>query len=281
MKILSVYAHPADHFSESGGTLALHAAKGDETVLVTLTHGGRIHPNAYAEQNRVDEDAARRVTRDQIILAKRREMEKAAGIIGASRLIHLDYDDNYVGVDAQIVHRLAQVIADERPDVILTDYPLTATLPDPHTVASIMLLSALNQVSLYLKNLDGRSEYWVKQVFMTKLPVHPRDALSLNGIRNDLFIDISSVVGKKLKALDQFASQGYRGDYARKAIESVDGVFGKTAYVNFAEGFCRLYNETRDELPITGHMLKNDILTAHKRYSTIDLRGTYPCEPEG
>ena len=144
-----------------------------------------------------------------------------------------------------------------------------------------MLLNALNQVSLYLKNLDGRSEYWVKQVFMTKLPAYPRDALSLNGIRNDLFIDITAVVGKKLKALDQFASQGYRGDYARKAIETVDGVFGKTAYVNFAEGFCRLYNETRDELPVTDHMRKNDILTAHKRYSTIDLRGTYPCEPEG
>jgi len=278
MKIMSIYAHPADHFAESGGTLAIHAEKGDEVVLVTLTHGGRIHPNAYAEKNRVNEAAAKQVSREEIIKNKRIEMEKAAEIIGVSRLIHLDYDDNYIGVQSEIVHRIAKVIADERPDLLITDYPLNAAMPDPHTVASVMVLNALNQVSMYLKNLDGRGEFWVKQVFMTKLPVFPRDALSLHGIRNDLYIDVSDVIGKKLKAMDQFASQGYRGNYARKAIESVDGIFGKTGYVNFAEGFCRLYNETRSSLPVSRHMMENDVLTAHKRYSTINLRGTYPCE---
>ncbi len=278
MKIMSIYAHPADHFSESGGTLALHTAKGDVITLVTLTHGGRIHPNAYAEKNRVSEEAVHTVTRNDIIRNKRVEMEKAAKIIGVSDLVNLDYDDNYVGVQSDMVHRLAQVIAEKRPDVIITDYPLNAVMPDPHTVASIMVLNALNQVSMYLKNMDGQNEFWVKQVFMTKLPVFPRDVLSLQGIRNDLFIDVSSVIGKKLKALDQFASQGYRGDYARKAIETVDGIFGKTGYVNFAEGFCRLYNETRSSLPLSSHMMENDVLTAHKRYSAINLRGTYPNE---
>ena len=47
MKVMSVYAHPADHFAEAGGTLAIHAERGDEVVLVTITHGGRIHPVKY------------------------------------------------------------------------------------------------------------------------------------------------------------------------------------------------------------------------------------------
>lgn len=61
VKIMTIYAHPADTITNCGGTLARHADAGDETVALILTHGGRIHPNQYAEEWRKDDpDAARK-----------------------------------------------------------------------------------------------------------------------------------------------------------------------------------------------------------------------------
>lgn len=40
MKVMTIYAHPADTITNCGGTLALHAKRGDEVVALILTHGG-------------------------------------------------------------------------------------------------------------------------------------------------------------------------------------------------------------------------------------------------
>ena len=50
MKLLAAYAHPADAITDCGGTLALHVARGDEVSILSMTHGGRIHPNIYEEE---------------------------------------------------------------------------------------------------------------------------------------------------------------------------------------------------------------------------------------
>lgn len=274
MKIMSLYAHPADHFSECGGTLALHAEHGDEIVLVTLTHGGRIHPNIYIK--------GKKATREEVIEFKRKELERAAECIGVKRLINLDFEDNYIGVRDEMVNKLAEVLAKEAPDVVITDYPLNPFDADNHTVASTMFFNALNQVGLYLESLDGdkaKREFNLKQIFMTKISVWTRDCFSYN-VHNDMYIDITPVVGKKVKAMDQFVSQGYDGNYARKAIESVDGVYGKAAFCNFAEGFARYTPETRNLLPIADSSNQGgDGGTGHEDYSVINLRAEYPYEP--
>ena len=280
MKLLAAYAHPADAITDCGGTLALHVARGDEVTILSMTHGGRIHPNIYVEEWRKanPEQALAQVTRQEIIEVKRRELERAARILGVERIIALDDDDDGVTVDRAMVEKAAQIIADEQPDVILMDYPMNAASPDPHTLASITLLTALRQVGMYLRNLDGRHAATVKQVFFTKLPITTRDVLALNGPRNDLFVDITSVVGLKIAAMDQFVSQGYNGDFARKLIESWNGEQGRTAGVNFAEGFCRMYNETYDHLPVTDYAMKFDHLTNHRSYSEMNVRALFPTQ---
>lgn len=283
MKIMSVFAHPADHFAEAGGTLAIHAERGDDVVLVTITHGGRIHPVKYRAGEGAED------TRQAVIEHKKEEMRRAAECIGVKRMINLDYDDNYIGVQPEIVMKLAEILAEERPDVVITDYPLTAMDADTHTVASMMFFNAVLQVGLFLDNMDdGKSlknkekkSFSLKQIYMTKVPVYVRDPFATNGLRNDVYVDITPVVGKKVKAMDQFASQGYRGDYARKAIECVDGHHGKIAYVNFAEGFCRYSPETHSCLPLVEQEFTyGDRGSSHMAYSAIDLRATYPLEED-
>ena len=43
LRIVSIGAHPADVFDQSGGTMAHHTARGDYVACISLTHGARIY----------------------------------------------------------------------------------------------------------------------------------------------------------------------------------------------------------------------------------------------
>jgi 4-oxalomesaconate hydratase len=279
MKVMTIYAHPADTITNCGGTLARHADAGDEIVALILTHGGRIHANKYAEEWRKQNPDAAIVESglEDIVANKKAELERAAAIVGIGKIITLDLDDTIVSVREDVVEQVAEQLAIESPDVVICDYPVNPVMAaNSHTVASTTVLAALGRAGAFLQNLDGRAEFSVKQVFLTSLPVFPGDGLSLYGIRNDLFVDITDVVGRKVAAMDCFASQGYDGLFARKLIESANGEYGRVAGTNFAEAYCRLYNETHSLLPVTEAAKAADPLTRHLTYSTLNLRAEYP-----
>jgi 4-oxalomesaconate hydratase len=279
MKVMTIYAHPADTITNCGGTLARHAEAGDEVVALILTHGGRIHANRYAEEWRKEhpDEAIANADLDHIVAHKKDELRRAADIVGISRIISFDSDDAVASLSDGLVDRVAEQIANERPDVIICDYPMNPVVAgNSHTLATTTVLAALGRTGSYLRNLDGRAEYHVKQVFFTSLPVFPTDGLSLFGVRNDVFIDITPVVGKKIAAMDCFDSQGYSGLFARKLIESNNGEFGRAAGVNFAEAYYRMNNETHSLLPVTEAAKTVDPLTRHVTYSEISLREAYP-----
>jgi 4-oxalomesaconate hydratase len=279
MKVMTIYAHPADTITNCGGTLARHADAGDEIVALILTHGGRIHANRYAEEWRKanpDADIAG-AGLEAIIAFKKGELARAADIVGISRVITLDRDDREAALHEALVETVAEHIAAERPDVIICDYPQNPVMAaNTHTVATTTVLAALGRAGAYLRNLDGQAEYHVKQVFLTSLPVYPTDGLSLFGVRNDVFVDITPVVGRKVTAMDCFDSQGYAGLFARKLVESANGEAGRAAGVNFAEGFYRLYNETHGTLPLTAAAQRADPLVRHVEYSRVNLRAEFP-----
>ena len=94
--VLCVVAHPADMVTECGGTLAVHAERGDRVAAVVLTHGGRIHPIVYVEASRkreTDSDGAvAEAERARVIEIKHAEIESAAGILGIHEVIYLDHE---------------------------------------------------------------------------------------------------------------------------------------------------------------------------------------------
>jgi LmbE family N-acetylglucosaminyl deacetylase len=279
VKIMTIFAHPADTITNCGGTLARHADRGDEIVALILTHGGRIHANKYVEEWRKDDpdQAVTAAGLDDIIANKKAELARAADIIGISKVITLDHDDTACTVDEDMVDQIAAHVADFAPDMVIMDYPKNPVVPDPHTTASVMALNGVNRAATFMRNLDGREEFWVKQIFFAGLPVTAVELLSLQGIRNDTYVDITPVVGRKVEAMDQFVSQAYHGLFARKLIESWNGECGRAAGVNYAEAFCRYYNETHAHLPVTEHALNVDPVTRHVEYSRINLRAEYPC----
>lgn len=279
MRIMTVYAHPADTITNCGGTLALHADAGDEIVAVIITHGGRIHPNMYAEEARKEDADPSLIAagRAEIIENKKRELRRAADIIGIGTIEFLDHDDAMSVVHEDIVDQVAELIAKHQPDVIIADYPQNPVVTNSaHTIATMTLIAALDRAASFLKNLDGREEVNVKQVFLGGLPVLTNDALSTYGVRNDLLIDITSIVGRKIAAMDCFVSQGYGGPFARKLIEASNGEFGRWAGVALAEPYVRFRSETRSLLPVTDYAKEADPLTRHVSYSQFDVRRAFP-----
>ena len=92
------------------------------------------------------------------------------------------------------------------------------------------------------------------------------------GYYNDVFIDITDVVDKKLASLDCLESQGYGGAYARKRIETSDGAFGLAGGCAYAEGFIKYQAETHYHLPVTDHALKRARASDHELIEIQSLK---------
>jgi mycothiol S-conjugate amidase len=124
--LLTVHAHPDDESSKGAGTVARYNAEGVRTVLVCCTGGeaGDILNSA------MDNDEVRA----DLPGVRRRELERAAEIIGYDEVIHLGYRDSgmpetepnahpdaFANADIEeAVGRLVAAIRAERPQVIVT-----------------------------------------------------------------------------------------------------------------------------------------------------------------
>jgi LmbE family N-acetylglucosaminyl deacetylase len=106
MKILAIGAHPDDLEILMGGTIAAFQAQGDEVVMVMATdgaRGGTIDPKV-------------------LVRIRRREARAGAAVFGLEPLM-LDFPDGGLRADTPVIDRLAALIRDERPQLIITHAP--------------------------------------------------------------------------------------------------------------------------------------------------------------
>jgi mycothiol S-conjugate amidase len=124
--LMTVHAHPDDEASKGPGTVARYHAEGVRTVLVTCT-GGEVGDilNPAMDKPEVKADIA---------AVRRRELDRAAEIIGYDEVVLLGYRDsgmpdtpanahpeNFANAPLdEAVGRLVTVIRRERPQVIIT-----------------------------------------------------------------------------------------------------------------------------------------------------------------
>jgi N-acetylglucosamine malate deacetylase 1 len=103
-KLMAVGAHAGDVEVMAGPVIAQHAADGGAAMLLHLTPGERGHPSldsaAYERQ-------------------KREEARAAAAVLGA-RVTILGYRDGELAANHEAKLAVAQIIVDERPDIVIT-----------------------------------------------------------------------------------------------------------------------------------------------------------------
>jgi len=263
LRVVSIGAHPADIFDQSGGTMAHHAGRGDYVASIVLTHGARVHDAVITDdmfhREEVPEGSEILALMQERSDVKADEVRAACKILGVKDLFFFGVDDAVLLVTEATVRRLARVLRELRPDVVLTHFPKEGDgFTNTHAIAGQIALRALG----FAGNVDPgdrRPPHKTAQVFFfgggaAGVRKHLWDAKG--GYYNDVFIDITDVIDKKLAALDCLVSQGYSGAYARKRIEASDGAFGVGALCPYAEAFIKLRSETHYYLPVTEHARK-------------------------
>jgi LmbE family N-acetylglucosaminyl deacetylase len=284
LKIAGVFAHPADMVTETGGTLALHARRGDRVFVISLTHGGRIHPNIYVEESRKNRPDRDRDLADadsgSIIAIKHAEAKSAAKILGIEKICFLDHDDANLAPDSETIDEVAELIEQFKPYILVTHHPgYYSSIGIQHGVTGQIAVAAAALAQRRLKNLDAVEAHYIRQTYFVSGGVSGKDILYPGGgFSNDLYIDITSVVDLKVRAMDQFVSQGYNNEYARKCVAGHNGHWGSYAGVAFAEPFMRVKPDTCSYLPVSEELMNRDEITMHRKYSKNANLWTIPVE---
>jgi len=177
-------------------------AQGGKALVVALSYGER------GESGELWKEPGQTLERVKAI--RQEEASRAAAILGAE-FVPLDLGDYPLRVDEKALGRLVEVLVDFAPDVLMTHTPKDPFNPD-HPVAY-----EATELARQLASGAG-----VASAFKT---IRPPEFLlfephqpELCGFVPNLFLDITPVWEKKLKAMEVFASQAYlRRYYAERA----------------------------------------------------------------
>lgn len=106
MKILAIGAHPDDLEILMGGTIAAFQAQGDEVVMATATDGAR----------------GGTLAPEELVRIRRQEAAAGAALFGLTPVM-LGFPDGGLRADAPVIDRIAGLIRDARPTLIITHAP--------------------------------------------------------------------------------------------------------------------------------------------------------------
>jgi len=256
--ILVIYPHPADSATDASGTVALHAERGDKVTSVVVSHGERHHMQWLADQRALPEDQRdpdlKLLTLESYRNFKAREAERIADVLGVHELILLGWTDHEIYFDLDKAHELADVIRKVAPDIVITRLPVdNGPSINDHPTTGRIVMKALEIVGNRVREFDGvDASHGVKQVFFSFAGGEEVNSNNffVPGIVPDVWVDTTSVIHKKVQAMDQLASQGYEGETARWIAEARDGRWGMIAGCAYAEPFLRPQAITYDSLPM-------------------------------
>jgi LmbE family N-acetylglucosaminyl deacetylase len=263
IRIMGIYAHPADVATEAGGTMAIHADRGDELTAIVMSDGIRMHPH-YLQSGEGREPMSLAEYRE----FKRDEVRRAAKIIGFRNVEFLGWDENFWDASDDRITALAKTIARHRPDVVVTHYPVGAYMIDSNAFTGVYVNRALGLASALVPEIDGVEPHFVKEqfFFLMDQSIDTRSKIDMVGIVADFYVDITPVIARKVQAFDQYVSQGYEGAFARKVAEARDGRFGMHANTSYAEAFMHSRSTTYPSLPLPDSVM-------NRQYVPNDLPG--------
>src|SRR5215471_20836438 len=220
--LLLVHAHPDDECVATGGVMLRAHQQGHRVVLVTATRGeeGEIH--------NMDEASVRPRLGD----VRTEELRRSAEILGVDRLEILGYRDSgmagtpsnddprsfHMAHLAEAGERLAAVLREERPDVVVT-YTSDGTYGHPdHIKAHHTTLAALDLIEqegsqpakLYLSAVPrGLMRQWMERAREAGMEL-PTGGIRILGIPDEeitTVVDVSDLVDRKRAAFEAHVSQ--------------------------------------------------------------------------
>lgn len=278
MNILVIAGHPADMFDHCGGTLLHHIQRGDNVTCISLTQGLRVHDEVIEDvfKNHIQEYTQEQIEelKQERLKVKYAEVVKACALFGIKDVRFLDFDDEILTVNVEIISRLAKVIRQVQPDILITHWPHEyAGISNHHAVTGKIALAAANAASSV--NFEDRVP--AARIAQTFFMLSPHDCSSFALMGSDqiayasYYVDVSDVADLKVKAVETMASQKYNlPGYARRTVERWAGTFGTRVRVAYAEGFAVESPEVGKYLQVSDHRMwlaKADETEVLRKYS--------------
>lgn len=271
IQFLLVAAHPADSFDQAGGTLAHHVARGDRVTLAITSTGVRSHHWKLRDAKITGRDRDNFEGRAaEAVPEKLKEVREACRIMGFDDVRGLGFDDDDILLTREKVDAIADLIREVKPDVLISHHPFET--------GGLKMHATIGQATFYAWQIAlgyGRGKQKPHRAsvifFMGSQNYIGNNSLEYAGTsRADVYIDITDVIDKKVKALDYISSQYYGGAYSRKVAETGNGHFGQHAGCAYAEVFQRFRPMVRYTLPISDYDLD---LVAEPMESVMCRRG--------
>jgi LmbE family N-acetylglucosaminyl deacetylase len=208
MRVMAVFAHPDDEIG-AAGTLALHARRGDEVLLVWMTRG------ELASQfgDLPGEEVAR---------IREGHGAHVAGLIGAQHRF-LPFGDTLLSGGREEALALARLMAEFRPDAVITWDPLDVH-PD-HRATHQAVLSALKLCRI--PKLVGEAHRAPVRLYH-----YPRRDLP----RPWVYVD-TTPTEEVAEAVFGFYRDFYRWPFTLEEFRARRQLLGREAGVRFAEAF--------------------------------------------
>jgi len=189
-----IAAHPDDPDFGEAGTAALWASQGHTVTYVIVTNG---------DKGSDDRDLS---TAD-LVATRESEERAAAAVLGLAGVRFLGYEDGMVVPDLNLRRDLVRQIRDLKADVVMCSQPNEffygdeyINHPDHRAVATAALeaIFPASQNHRYFPELlaEGYEPYRVREVW-----------IGMAGEQSDTFVDVTTVLHKKIAALRAHASQ--------------------------------------------------------------------------
>ena len=196
-KLLVVGAHSADFVWRAAGTIATVTTQGGSALVIALSYGERGESGElWKEPNQTVENVKR---------IRHEEAQAAAEAVGAE-FVCLDLGDYPLNPSDAAIEKLIATFQDFAPNIVLTHNPIDPFNPD-HPIASQMvqkarLLSTGAGVASAFSRITPPDLYFFE-------PHQPE----LCDFKPNVFVDITPVMEKKIKAMDAMKAQGYLHQY--------------------------------------------------------------------
>jgi 4-oxalomesaconate hydratase len=196
-KLLVVGAHSADFLWRAAGTIAVVTSGGGRALVLALSYGERGESgNLWREPDQTVENVKR---------IRHEQAELAAKTVGASFRC-LDLGDYPLTITEEALERLVQVFRDEAPDAIVTHTPVDPFNPD-HPVA----YQAVQKARLLVSGAGVASAF--ERIRPPDWYLFEPHQPELSEFEPNTFVDITSVMDKKIEAMEVMAAQSYLKDY--------------------------------------------------------------------
>jgi 4-oxalomesaconate hydratase len=233
--LLAIGAHAADFLWRAGGALAVAAEGGAKASVIALSYGERGESGElWKEEGQTIENVKR---------IRHGEAERAAAALGADFRC-LDLGDYPLEVHGEALDQLVDAIREIAPDTIVTHTDTDPFNPD-HPVA----FHAVQRARALAAGAGVASGF--PTISPPKLFLFEPHQPELCNFMPNTFVDITPVLGHKLKAMEEMKAQKYlqtyyaqraeqRGNHARRVSGNAD--------IRHAEAFQRVLPQVVDSL---------------------------------